>query len=292
MNTYLERYLAGEYADTWQALTALGADVRAEPIMADARAVAQETMRRARHNVERLTERLHQIGYRFQDVPFVPTTAAQRAELDALERQIGAVPLSLRAWIEQVGTVNWMGSHPGLSTYASGTRFAVGGASTQTLDLGDLLQQLTQSNAVPSEVTNLFGKLFKQVAPQETPPEQPINDDPIPDLESDPLVVDFYEVSPEGYAEWQDYAEAGEPFVVTLAPDIFHKANISGGDGYAMHLPNPAADAPLLNTEFGDLTFVAYLRLSFEWAGFPALRDLPKRDDALLAWLKQDLLPL
>jgi hypothetical protein len=82
------------------------------------------------------------------------------------------------------------------------------------------------------------------------------------------------------------------PYFVTIAPDIFHKSNVSGSDGFEIDLPHAAADAPLRNTEWGDLTFVEYLRLSFEWAGFPGLKDYERRDEALLASLKEGLLPL
>ena len=108
---------------------------------------------------------------------------------------------------------------------------------------------------------------------------------------SDPLVVEMSEISVDAYEEWQDYEEDG-PFLVDIAPDIFHKSNISGSDPYSIQLPHAAADAPLLNTEWGDFTFVQYLRLSFAWAGFPGLQDYQQRDEALLATLKEGLLPI
>ncbi len=35
-------------------------------------------------------------------------------------------------------------------------------------------------------------------------------------------------------------------FKLTLAPDALHKAHTSGGDPYAMRIPDPLADGPLL----------------------------------------------
>jgi hypothetical protein len=116
-----------------------------------------------------------------------------------------------------------------------------------------------------------------------------------PQMQTDPLVVEAGELSPDWYEEWQEMVEADEaddPFSVTIAPDIFHKSNISGGGGYEIVLPNPAADAPLLYTDWGDLTFVEYLRLSFQWGGFPGLKDYPERDEAVLSKLKEGLLPI
>jgi hypothetical protein len=60
---YLERYVAGEHEPVWAELQALGAGVRAEPLYSDALAVARETKRRVRHNVEALIPRLEAVGY-------------------------------------------------------------------------------------------------------------------------------------------------------------------------------------------------------------------------------------
>lgn len=62
---YLERYLAGEYEPVWAELEALGAAVRDEPVYRDALAVARETMRRVRENLEALIPRLVKAGYQF-----------------------------------------------------------------------------------------------------------------------------------------------------------------------------------------------------------------------------------
>lgn len=63
----LRRYLAGEHEAVWAELMAMGPSVREAPHLGDAWAVARETMRRARHNVELIIHRLDQIGYRFWD---------------------------------------------------------------------------------------------------------------------------------------------------------------------------------------------------------------------------------
>lgn len=305
MSDYLKRYQAGEYSQVWKELVALGDQVRTEPIYSDAQAVAQETMRRARHNVELLVKGLQKLGFKFHDPSeiFVPTTKAQLKELDIFEREVGLVPLSLRAWIEQVGTVYFMGTYPRLSYYTPNSGFlddavtGVMGGKPQTLDLSNFPQQLDEAEAIPLEVRNMFKNFFgafggqmKQVIEDDKPADAPLPDDQ--QAISDPLVVDPYEVSVEVYQEWQEYNEDDNPFVATIAPDIFHKSNISGGGGYEIELPNAAADAILRHTEWRQMTFVEYLRLSFEWGGFPGLQDYEHRDEALLASLKEGLLPL
>ena len=90
----------------------------------------------------------------------------------------------------------------------------------------------------------------------------------------DPLVVD----PPEGAMSFLfDEADDSLGQFAGLAPDDLHKDNISGGDPYGVHLPNPAADF-ILVYERHNLLFVPYLRLAIlQWGGFPGLdgRGIP-----------------
>lgn len=120
--TYLERYLQGDCVQVWADLMNLGPRVREEPTLSDARAVAEETMRRVRRNIEMLAERLRQIGYWFAlpaqalEGPFPDLINA----LHEFEGAVGPVPLSVAAWIEIVGRVDFVGSYPRLC-YCAGT---------------------------------------------------------------------------------------------------------------------------------------------------------------------------
>lgn len=83
--------------------------------------------------------------------------------------------------------------------------------------------------------------------------------------ELDPLVVD----PPEG--PLSELYDDDEEVFISLAPDVFHKDNISGGGPYGLELPNPSADF-LLMDEGHDLLFVPYLRFAIlQWGGFPGL---------------------
>jgi hypothetical protein len=78
-------------------------------------------MQRARRNIETIVKRLHEMNYRFSvlrsqavqrgDQPFVPAAASAAEQLRKLEREGMVLPLSLEAWVEQVGSVNLMGAH-------------------------------------------------------------------------------------------------------------------------------------------------------------------------------------
>ncbi|HEY1342196.1 MAG TPA: hypothetical protein VGF59_32030, partial [Bryobacteraceae bacterium] len=280
MATFLERYQGGDHVAVWDDLTALGEGVRHELYLADAQAVAAETMRRARQNVEVLIGRLADKGYRFLDTvssaedrlsrldtmeqfaaqiqarrpeanqynshalqmleglkaikakmaPMLEKAAAEAAKAAAAARKPpledpqvfrppdkttprllaqleksagGPLPLSLRAWYEQVGGVSLMGSHPVLNAVEFSNR-----------------NVLTQFAMMQSG----------QGAPVPSPDE---------DCQADPLVVFPLEelLGQAGDGENGD----GEGLQVAIAPDDLHKANISG-DAYYLTLPDARAD--------------------------------------------------
>jgi len=105
----LQRYHDGEHEQVWADLRELGPAVRDDGVLDDARMVAVETMRRVRHNVEVLRRRLDDAGYRFKDPGRVhlPPPTDVTARLDRFEELNGPLPLSLRAFYEVVGTVDF-----------------------------------------------------------------------------------------------------------------------------------------------------------------------------------------
>lgn len=76
---------------------------------------------------------------------------------------------------------------------------------------------------------------------------------------------------------WQEYIQEyvdheifGNAFL-NLAADSLHKDNISGGPAYAMQITNePSIDGNFMN-EPNETTFINYLRICFEYCGFPGL---------------------
>lgn len=116
--------------------------------------------------------------------------------------------------------------------------------------------------------------------------------EPLPDLcadtpmdEMDPLCV--HAASDIGYLleEWeaqrdQPDPDLVDPFRLELAPDHWHKANISGGAPYSIILPFFGAD-PEFAYERHNLPFLDYLRLSFRWAGFPGLDEYGDDPDVI-----------
>jgi hypothetical protein len=315
MPNYLERYLRGECEQVWADLLALGGRIREEPLYAEAQSVAHETMTRARANIELLVPRLHTLGYRFAhpDRVFVPADEETRRLVTEAERRAGPLPLSLRAWCEVVGEVNFMGSHPRLSTYRQtrgatdvaqsflalfakhgGTVSATGDPLRQSVDLSkglldDVVQGIKNRRPRSPEVAagvracKDFLKQFQAPVVSEGP-----------DVDSDPLVVEpYFQDLEDDMDDDEDAGEAGtEEYDVIIAPDAVQKTGQSGGGPYLISFPNPAVDAVLEETGEDYGTFIEYLRTCFRWGGFPGLRASAKPPREELDFLTQGLAPL
>jgi hypothetical protein len=270
---YLERYVAGEYERVWDELVALGAEVREEPLYSEALAVARETMRRVRHNIETLIPRLETMGYQFgygwasgrdflsgpPDPIFSPPPPNVAEILAELEAHAGVLPLSLRAFYEVVGSVNFVGQPP---------------------------EAWTDWRAVPDDVDALY-VCPAEVALEDTETWQERYDYLRKD-EWDPPSTDEEDIGDtRAY-----FALPRECWLVPIAPDEWHKYDISGCGAYEIAIPNLAADARLL-TERHRTTFVNYLRICFRWAGFPKLERVPAAPATVsaLSVLTRDLLP-
>jgi hypothetical protein len=99
--------------------------------------------------------------------------------------------------------------------------------------------------------------------------------------EADPLVIELEgsrhpEASIAGFfaSEYEAWEEAAtdDPsngsFILPVAPDRLHKANVSGSDPYGFRLPDGGIDG--LFVAETEMPFVSYLNLVFRNGGFPA----------------------
>lgn len=269
--TFLQRYVAGEHEQVWAELVALGDAVREEPLYADAQAVARETMRRVLQNVLLLIRRLREVGYRFgyswctpdgvaflrrelcPPLAFTEPDPDVRSQLDHLEAQVGPMPLALRAWYEQIGSVNSVGMYP---------------VDDPTDPEGFAHWQQVKALGGPVSVQEYAAM---QAA-------RPCRHD------LDPLWV-----YPLTYA--RDFLEGSTMSELAVAPDECFKLGQPGGGYYTLTLPNASADA-LVDYEWHDTTFVNYLRICFKWGGFPGLECKRRRPEKELAFLTEGLLPI
>lgn len=111
----------------------------------------------------------------------------------------------------------------------------------------------------------------------------------------DPIVVDpvSYAVSEAkeflGLESPDEYSASDSGiFRIPVAPDYYHKEDVSGGMWYGVEVPN-GKDDPALLEEWHHTTFVGYLRLCFEWGGFPGLERAETNHTWPLARLREGL---
>lgn len=197
----------------WDEIVAAGPALREDGTRwDDAVAVAGVLVGRIRRNAETIRDHLAGQGYEFQaPEPVRAPAPGLAAELDLVEVEIGAFPMVLRVFLEEVGTIDLNGTHP-----------------RWTFDY------------------------------------------------SDPFCVEYPTNStiPEHRA-WREsdwFAKMGlDGFPIALAPDYFHKADVSGGPPYGIELPDTSLDPLWLNDDLhAGKSFVGYARSALlAWAGFP-----------------------
>lgn len=84
----------------------------------------------------------------------------------------------------------------------------------------------------------------------------------------DPLVVYPPSVALADLDEFREEPEGA--FLIPIAPDDFHKADVSGGMFYNVSVP-ALGDDPPLNDERHEVSFLTYLEIALRSAGFPGL---------------------
>jgi hypothetical protein len=94
----------------------------------------------------------------------------------------------------------------------------------------------------------------------------------------DPLVIEPLAAAvgelEEFLADKEERLRCNHPYVIPIAPDFYHKADVSGGMFYNISVP-AVADDPPLNDEWHKTTFLNYLEIAVKWAGFPGLERCP-----------------
>jgi hypothetical protein len=284
-----ERYESGQRRKVWDELVAMGPDVFAEPVRADAEAVATLTMQRAAANVATLVVRLTLMGYRFggrnsrntrrrtieelglrdsleaagRDVSWVDAgdieehvmgweapTAAVEPELRKVDEALGPLPLSLQALVRSVDAVNLAGSFPEWTPTSYAYAFD---DDTPDEDLGEIT---TFTDALNFNGISMINENFQPHA----------------------VAAGGRSVPPRSYA-------------LPVAANHLLGSN-RPGDFHSILLPDPVAD-PVLDGVYGrpGIRLVEYLRVAFAWGGFPGL-EFADGVPPQIAKLRRDLLPI
>jgi hypothetical protein len=306
---FLRRYQAGEHEAVWAEMMVLGAEIREPPYFKDARAVAAETMRRARHNVELLIRRLDQLQYRFE----IPKPPARQFILPPIEQRIAKMrreqtKLSPTGLDQLEGMMRRQDAERG----AKAARQAEDEAKKRAVT--DHLTDKTVFSAINTrfikrisgmEKKGFFLPLSLRAWIEEVgqvcligahPTLSFFEGEGFPGVYADPFMMlpDPYEL--QGWLEEAKESNDIPSLDAVLGWTAEAKSRLAVANeqldfGYAITLPNPAADAPLKGEGHG-VTFVEYLRIAFRWGGFPGWEQQEKRPEGELKFLTDGLLPI
>jgi hypothetical protein len=89
----------------------------------------------------------------------------------------------------------------------------------------------------------------------------------------DQLIVFPPEYALEHLADHLEHPEGADSEVI-IAPDYFHKADVSGGSPYSVSIPAVSGDPPMNGTPTPQ-TFLEHLEDALRFGGFPGLADCP-----------------
>jgi hypothetical protein len=384
----LRRYQAGEHVAVWADMLALGPQVRTAAYLEDAWAVARETMRRARHNVELIIRRLDQIDYRFwngkQGRPPGPprritfgSTVIEAAPLEALlaalfdeARKLPPSQLT-PVMMEQLHNIYRLTIFPwqDRALLLKGQRFPLDGEVTALFEQAKKLPAGQVTAAIFERLDTLhrravdqavaYWKEKRQDQPGKKEAEQALQaqasdhlkdkkvfcppgkkeiaavrkmekagiflplslrawieevgdvslvgahprlcfweDESFAGTYADPLMVTprLFLWEMEAWFEEHQAGEAQRPLDAVLGWDAKAKARLTVADeqldyGYSVALPDAAADAALKGVP-RKVTFIEYLRLAFACGGFPGWGQSKAPPQQEIAFLTQGLLPI
>lgn len=294
--SYLDRYLQGEHEAVWDELLALGAEIYEPKLFESALAVARETMRRVRANIEMLIPRLGQIGFAFG--------------YDHLLLQTVAHPLSGRNadWERYMEALRWSREQPPL--FFPARLGEQGRAETRdAMDwegLEDLLDAALETYDIYPDMPKHFREIESMIG------RLPLS---LRVWYEEVGAVNFYGYHPR----WSDYVDMGaamtygDPLQVCVlddahiarlreqhqrghlrafefAPDPYFKDYTAGSSTPFSIAPADAIDGKLASYPSAP-TFVQYLRLCMCWAGFPGMAEWSRVPEDDIAFCTQDLLP-
>ncbi len=224
---------------------------------------AREIMKITRSNVNKIIKRLRNRKYQFVQEPHIPPlkrTVITKWVKELAEDNI-FIPIAFQAWMEEVGSVNLMGTDPSwqYSGYDS-----IGPKETWCTDPLVVETDIEYTNGEIENWKQLCnGEYYEQISK---------------DSQKDFIKnwgQQYFEEWKERLLAEQESDQVG-PYRIDFAPDDLHKANCSGGMPYALCTARPTVD-PLVLWEAHCYSFVAHIRHAFTWGGFPGFEDTENR---------------
>ncbi len=248
-----DRYRSGSYQDVYNELLSVHERIFDEMIYEDAIAVTKEMMRRVRYNIELLVPRLRILGYRFGEGFWDNFEDISPEEKATIEKDIPVFRPPSSAIQEQINVLEQLvGTLPLSLKYW----YEIVGS----INLIGLFQEDDRR-----EMNRSYGSIV------------------------DPLFVYSIDMAITMVTEQRRMGTWDSNPKLSIAPDNYHKYGYSGSGAYSINLPSRAIDAPLL-LERHNTTFINYLRICFQWGGFPGLEIENRLSDEELHFLTESFL--
>jgi len=112
---------------------------------------------------------------------------------------------------------------------------------------------------------------------------------------ADPLYIEsvngIIEMLSDGSWEetMSEICDEGKTAYLEISPDYYHKDNVSGGLPYGIELlSQQCIDSRVINTKYGNLYFIEYLRLCFENGGFPNIKEYNSNYEEFINTIKNE----
>lgn len=311
MASLASRYAAGEHEQVWREINAEDLPLeeryalRGVPSEADVEDVMRQTFERVARNVDRLIERLPELGYRFESeagryaVPLPPRrpcgdhcVKAKASVEDRLDDPVfdDAWPLALSVFGDVVGIVDLRQRYPATEFTEKETRQLISDTQKELPDSalegwpeGNQLTGFAESlSAVIEENRNPERDAQRDRAEAQDRAPHPFADDPVISRLGDwyPLEVSLDYLAYELTEDEQDVTplkDGGIALVGEFAASFEHKANFSGAENPWFAFPSNRVD-PIVHAEGIRVPFSTYLRRMFARGGFygtprPLTRD-------------------
>ena len=279
----LERYEAGDRVAVWDELRGLGSEVFDPALLGEATAVADATMRRVVTNIQLLAARLTASHYRFS-AAYDWNRSRRHAPPEVRNRYDPRTWGGDASWLDgqevDEHRYQWWPPDSSIEDKLARARRLVGPLPIALDAYWRHVGPVDLSGSFPDwdPPANEFEGLARDVTPRFT--------DPLESLGVG-MVLDY--VDDDGNLILSRHGD--DRWTVQWAADELTKAGISGGC-YEIQVPDLVAD-PI---SFGHrhrpgITLVEYLRLTFEWGGFPGFEFNPPVPPEI-AMLRTGLLPI
>lgn len=254
MPSFSDRYLQGFYQQVYDELLQMSEQMLDASVYAEALLVMRAIMKRVRSNLELLVPRLHGVGYHFGKGFWEQFQDLSAEEIEVIQQDIPIFKAPTPDAPERVKLLEQL-------------------VGTLPLSLKCWYEEVGSANLVGAfpafDARDFRGGHGYGL---------------------DPLFIYSVEMQIKMVTTYIKGGSWPPGLPLSLSPDCWYKYGYSGSGAYSIRVPCHAIDAPLL-LEWHHTTLVNYLRLCFQWGGFPGLEGTNRLSRGEIEFLTKGFLP-